>query len=337
MDRRFRVARNPDPESRLPYLIWLPIESGLILKARKTWPRVARVFCFQDATPWDENAEVVDEAEVVLCRRRGAAIDLVLDRAKLSRSQFVFTTARGRPAVWWQTLQTARSANPGARVPRGRAAGVLNIALDTREKYGWRFASREVSIEQRALPAGDYAATVDGKVIAVVERKSLADLATSLSNGSLAFQMQRLAECTRAAVVVEGEYPDLFRTQPGRGAWLADMLGRLAARYPEVPVIFASSRKFAEEWTYRFFGAAAGDSSLEAQPSVPNTIMRRSAGVSIRESDLRVSPDKRPLQPDYLDSPDRLVAAAAARGVAGRGHSGRRTHPARVRDDLDRG
>jgi hypothetical protein len=36
---RFRVARNPDPESRLPYLIWLPIEDGLVLKARETWPR----------------------------------------------------------------------------------------------------------------------------------------------------------------------------------------------------------------------------------------------------------------------------------------------------------
>jgi ERCC4-type nuclease len=98
-------------------------------------------------------------------------------------------------------------------------------------------------------------------VVAVVERKSLANLATSLSDGSLAFQMQRLAECGGAAVVVEGDYPDLFRTQPGRGSWLADMLGRLAVRYPEVPIIFAGSRKFAEEWAYRFLGAAVGDTT----------------------------------------------------------------------------
>lgn len=26
IDRHFRVARNPDPESHLPHLIWLPIE-----------------------------------------------------------------------------------------------------------------------------------------------------------------------------------------------------------------------------------------------------------------------------------------------------------------------
>jgi hypothetical protein len=81
----------------------------------------------------------------------------------------------------------------------------------------------------------------------------------SLSDGTLAFQLQRLAETDRAAVVVEGDYPDLFRTQPGCGSPLADMLGRLVVRYPEVPVVFAGSRKFAEEWTFRFFGAALGD------------------------------------------------------------------------------
>src|SRR5207245_10931733 len=48
----------------------------------------------------------------------------------------------------------------------------------------------------------------------------------------------------------------LFRTQPGRGSWLADMLGRLAVRYPEVHVVLAGSRRFAEEWAYRLLGAA---------------------------------------------------------------------------------
>ena len=155
--------------------------------------------------------------------------------------------------------KTAQAANPGARIPRGRAAGALTIAIDTREKYGWKFAGRPLAIERRALPAGDYAAIVDEGVVAVVERKTLENLATSLSDGGLAFQMQRLAEVARAAIVVEGDYPDLFRTQPGRGSWLADMLGRLAVRYPEVPVIFSGSRRFAEEWAYRFLGAVAAD------------------------------------------------------------------------------
>ena len=125
MVRRFRVARNPDPDSRLPYLIWLPVEEGLVLKARETWPRASRVFCARDGTPWDEDADLVDDAEVLLCKRRGAAIDLVLARSRLARSQFVFTSVRGRPAIWWQTQKTVRTANPGARIPGGRAAGPL--------------------------------------------------------------------------------------------------------------------------------------------------------------------------------------------------------------------
>ncbi len=99
---RFRVARNPDQDSRLPFLVYLPIDGGIVLKARDVWPRAARVYCSQAKTPWDESGGLVDEAAVLACKRRGAAIDLVLDRPKLARSQFVFTNARGRPAVWWQ-------------------------------------------------------------------------------------------------------------------------------------------------------------------------------------------------------------------------------------------
>ncbi|HYA00860.1 MAG TPA: ERCC4 domain-containing protein [Candidatus Binatia bacterium] len=267
MGARFVVARNPDPESRLPYLVRLPLEGGLVLKAREPWPRATRVFCSQEDASWDEAAEVVDEAEILVCRRRGAAIDLLLNRSQHARSQFVFTQARGRPAVWWQTQKTAQAANPGARIPRGRAAGALTIVVDTREKYGWRFAGREVTLEHRALPAGDYAIGGDAPA-GVVERKTLENLAVSLSDGSLAFQLQRLVEVgSRAAIVVEGDYPDLFRTQPGRGSWLADMLGRLAVRYPEVPIVFAGSRRFAEEWAYRFFAAVAGD--IPSNPAQP--------------------------------------------------------------------
>jgi ERCC4-type nuclease len=121
------------------------------------------------------------------------------------------------------------------------------------------FAGRAVAIERRALPAGDYGLLVNGKVAGIVERKTLANLSSSLSDGSLGFQLQRLAENQPAAVVVEGDYPDLFRSQPGRGAWLADLLARLSIRYADVSIVFAGSRKFAEEWAYRFLAAVAGD------------------------------------------------------------------------------
>ncbi|MGH2705910.1 MAG: ERCC4 domain-containing protein [Actinomycetota bacterium] len=255
----FIVARNPDRDSRLPYLLRLPIEGGLILKARDPWPRASRVYCHPYEAPWEDNLEIVDQAPVVLCQRRGAAIDLVLDRRLLARSQFVFTEAQGRSAIFWQTQKAARAATPGARVPRGKTVAGLNVVIDTRERYPFRFSGRNVVAERAALPAGDYAVLDGERVIAAVERKTLEDLTNSLSDGTLGFQMQRLAELALGAVAVEGGLPDVFRAHPGRGAWLADTLARLAVRYPAVQVVFAGSRKFAEEWTYRFLSAALSD------------------------------------------------------------------------------
>jgi hypothetical protein len=36
------------------------------------------------------------------------------------------------------------------------------------------------------------------------------------------------------------------------------MVGRLAVRYPEAPIVLAGWRRFAEEWAFHFFGAAIG-------------------------------------------------------------------------------
>jgi hypothetical protein len=250
------VARNPDEASSLPYLLRLPIDGGLALKARDSWPRSARVYCHPLDAPWPPEAEVLEEVPITVCRRRGAAIDLVLDRLRLSRSQFVFTEIRGRPAIFWQTQKAARGANPGARVPRRKAASELTIIIDSRERYPFRFTGRSVETQRAALPAGDYGVAVDGEVVASVERKVFDNFTTSLSDGTLAFQMQRLAQLPLGAIVVEGRYADLFRVEHAPSDWLADVLARLQVRYPELPVVFADSRKFAEEWTYRFLATA---------------------------------------------------------------------------------
>jgi len=205
---------------------------------------------------------VIEETPVTLCLRRGAAIDLVLDRPRLARSQFVFTEVRGRPAIFWQTQKTAKAANPGARVPRRRTlADGFTIAIDTRERYPFRFADRDISKEQVALPAGDYGVREGEGVIAAVERKTIENLASSLSDGMLAFQMQRLSEVPLAAIVVEGRYASIVMAEHTLGGWLADILARLQVRYPEVQVVFADSRRFAEEWTYRFLASALADVS----------------------------------------------------------------------------
>jgi len=100
-----------------------------------------------------------------------------------------------------------------------------------------------VETVRATVPAGDYSVSApDGSVLAAVERKSLDNLAATLSDGTLAFQLQRLAELPLAAVVVEARYLALHKLERVNGNWLADQLARLEVRYPEVHLVFADSR-----------------------------------------------------------------------------------------------
>ena len=257
----FVVARNPDPGSSLPYLLKLPIEGGLTLKVREPWPVGSRVYCHPCDEGWPLGPELVEQVPVRHCRRRGSAIDLVLERSRNNRSQFVFAQSRGREMIFWQTAKTARAARPGTRVPTRRPPGIetLHVEVDTRERYPYRFGGRPVERSRAALAAGDYAIRAGERLAAAVERKTGENLASSLSDGSLALQMGELASLPAAAVVVETSYSRLISSRWAPPGWLADVLARLQVRYPGVPIVFLESRKLAEEWTYRFLAAAASE------------------------------------------------------------------------------
>ena len=267
VDVDFVVARNPDPDSRLPYLVRLPIDGGLILKVRDTWPRTSRVFCARVDDGWPPDAEVVEETPVMLCRRRGVAIDLVLDRPRENRSQFVFTTLpSGREGIFWQTRKVVTTARPGARIPGRRASGIreLVIVVDTRERYPYGFSKQQATTVRATLAAGDYAVrSAAGTPVAVVERKSLADLAGGLNNGTLIFELAKLAEAPRAALVVEDRYGNLLKHAYAPAGFLPDMLARVQIRYPEIPIVFLETRPLAEEWTFRYLGAASAEHESE--------------------------------------------------------------------------
>lgn len=174
----FVIARNPDDDSSLPYLVRLPLgPNGVVLKVRDVWPRTAAVYCHH-AIEWPADVEIVERVAVRSCVRRGAAIDLVLERGKENRSQFVFTTARGREVIFWQSARTSKQAKPAVSLPTARAAGqVIEVLVDVHERYPWTFARQQATTEAQI-------------------------------------------------------------------------------RFPSVPIVFCETRLLAQEWTYRFLGAA---------------------------------------------------------------------------------
>ena len=266
MTREFIIAKNPDRFSKLPYLLHLPLDGGPIwLKAKEMWPRAARVFCQRVDTP-PGNVDVVERIDVTFCKRRGAAIDLVLSRGLNKRSQFIFAASNGRTLIFWQTPKTAAASRPGLRVPTGRLRTVPTIYVDSRERYGYTFSSHSAVIERRPLLVGDYAAILQDRIIALVERKAIEDFVSSLSDGSLMFAMAELCTAPVAAIAVEGKYSSLLRHRFTAKAFLADLLVRLQIRYPQIPIQFLETRKLAEDWTYRFLGCAYDNASTMLLP-----------------------------------------------------------------------
>ena len=273
----FLVARNPEPGSTLPFLIRLPLgPSGIVLKAREAWPRTAKVYCHR--AEWPDDAEIVERTAVRSCVRRGAAIDLVLERGRENRSQFVLTHVKGREAIFWQTARTAKQARPQGRPPTARAGGreSLDIVVDSHERYAWKFSTLPVTLSKAALAAGDYGVLADGVLVASVERKSLADLVSTLTGGKMRYLLAALAALPHAAVVVEDRYSKVFSLTQVRPLVVAEGLAECQARFPSVPIFFAETRALAEQWTFRFLAASLdefeqeGDAAarVEALPSV---------------------------------------------------------------------
>jgi hypothetical protein len=262
----FVVARNPEADSRLPYLLRIPLgKQGVLLKAREPWPRTKAVYCHR-AYEWPEQPEIVDRVPVRSCVRRGPAIDLVLDRARENRSQFVMTRIRGdREAIFWQSPRTVKQARPNVSTPKGRAQGIteLEVFVDTHERYPYRFTHQAVRTARRTLAAGDYAVALDGVVVAVVERKGLDDLTSSLMSGRLRYALAELSALPRAAVVVEERFSSLLKTEHVRPSLAIDALAEAQVRWPTVPIVFCETRPLAEEWTYRFLAAALNQLTME--------------------------------------------------------------------------
>ena len=260
----FVIARNPEENSRLGYLVRLPLDDGdVVLKAAETWPRTKALYCHP--AEWPDEPEIVEALPVRACHRRGVAIDLVLERPRENRAQFVFTTARGREVIFWQSPRTTARARPGVRVPTRRASGheELRILVDTRERYPYRFARQQASKQRAALPAGDYGVVLGEEIVAVVERKTVADLARRLIDGNLTYALAELATIERAAIVVEDRYGALFKLDHVTPGFVPELLARVQVRYPNVPIVFCDTRPLAEEWTFRFLGAALAYAAAE--------------------------------------------------------------------------
>jgi ERCC4-type nuclease len=119
--------------------------------------------------------------------------------------------------------------------------------IDSGEKYPYRFSGQQAITSRERLPCGDYAVQVGGNIAAVVERKTINDLISSMISGRMKFLLAELAAQPRAAVVVEEGYSKIFKHPYVTGSVAAERLAELQAQFPAVADRVLRTRPLAEE------------------------------------------------------------------------------------------
>ena len=256
---RARVRGGTKPRGRVvapvPRAAAAP-DGAVVLKVRDVWPRTAKVYCHR-AVGWPDEPDIVERVPVRLVpAARGGHRPRLGPRPGEPLAVRVHQGPRSRRHLLAVGPHQPQ-ARPNVAVPTARAAGLLlEILVDSHERYPWTFGHQQATTRRRALPAGDYAVELDGQIVAAVERKSLADLVVDDDRRQAALPARRPRGGAERGGRRRGPLLGGVQARSGPAGGRRRGLGEAAARFPAVPIVFAETRPLAQEWTYRFLGAA---------------------------------------------------------------------------------
>ncbi|MFN3966338.1 MAG: ERCC4 domain-containing protein [Endomicrobiia bacterium] len=263
--RYFLVADNNE---KFPYRLYIEEEMNkfLQLRVQDRWPGPGKkIFCLPEGYCSIDNLKEIKPIEscgIVSVKRSGKKLNIILDRKKNKRCWFVFLKKeyKTKPGefyeqVFWVTQSSAKIRRPGAYIPQGSKKEPIFIVSDKREKYAYRFPKAEVIKEN--LPVGDYGLKIDGKLIAIAERKTIDNLLHEIATYDvLKLQLQELNSFEYKAVVFEAPYSDFInpkKLKAYNASYISEIIADLFVSFPEIQFVFCDNRKIAAEWIYRWF------------------------------------------------------------------------------------
>jgi hypothetical protein len=254
---------------RFPIRIAIEQEGRLLLavRAQSPWPGPGQqIFCLRERShDPEEYLEPLERVEVAHFAQVGRKLAVVLDRPSRKRCEFLVLRrprkGGGEPVeqIFFRTESGIRAHRSRARVELlPSAAPALTVAVDSGERYPWRFPG--ATVLRRKLAVGDYALLDGGHEVAVVERKTFDNLLVDIGSiQALHHQLEDLSRLPTAALVVEAQYGDFLAETRLEGRWpaahVARVLAELAALHPRLPIVFAGNRKLANAWCLQFFTA----------------------------------------------------------------------------------
>lgn len=238
----------------------------LCLRVQDRWPGTrGHIFCLREDPQTQASlypAEEIEKVPVISMKRYGKRLAIVLDRAINKRCEFLFLKKKYKQKegeyeqIFWRTRTNLIQRKLKSKLTT-RGTPELHVVIDKSERYPWSF--RGCLIERKTLPAGDYALAGPEGLKAVVERKTFENLLAEFGRMPLLHQALGELELYRySALVIEANYSDFLNPQKLRfysPSFTAKALAELQALHPDLIIVFAGSRKLAQEWTLRFFSA----------------------------------------------------------------------------------
>jgi len=273
-------------DPRFPYR--LTIRKGdkilLGLRVRERWPgQKGNVFCMREERgSWIPAHKELERVPILLMKRLGKRLSLVLDRAKRKRCDFLFLTKKYRTKegeyeqIFWRTQRALTSHRTRVKLSTSGACSI-NILVDTSERYPWKFLGCQVT--RQKLPVGDYAlAGEKGELLAIVERKTMDNMLTDFAKmPAFHQQLSELSSYRHCALVIEANYADFLnpaKVPYYRPSFTSSAIAEISAFHPGLLVVFAGNRKLAQEWTLRFFRAVQAHALDKPHPKVAEVLER---------------------------------------------------------------
>ncbi len=273
------LERTTNP--RFPVRIRIEQEGRVLLavRAQSAWPGPGQqIFCVRERD--DDPTEVLrplEQVPVANLSRVGRKLAVVLDRSLRKRCEFLVVhkpRADGTgdyEQIFFRTESGIRSHRSRTRLELRDTPDGVTIAIDTQEKYPWRFPG--ATVVRRKLAVGDYALLTDDRVSVVIERKSYDNLLGDINAiQALHHHWADLARLDRSVVVVEAQYGDFLNERRLAGRWpashVARVLAELSALHPRLPIIYAGNRKQANLWAERYLAACGAALQGNANPQL---------------------------------------------------------------------
>lgn len=268
MEKNLRWLLYKTNEEKFPYKIYLEEKPNefLILKVQARWPGPGKkIFCISEGYLHQEkieDTEPVEECNIILFKRFGKKLNLILDRKTKRRCWFIFLKKayKTRPGdyyeqIFWITQSAMKMRGAGAYIPQGGKKEQMEIIIDQRERYPYKFANALTKREN--LPVGDYALIKDKKIIAVAEKKTMDNFLHEIRGYDIfKSSLEELRQYKYKAVIFDSPYSDFINPKKNlfyRPSYTADILADLYVNFPEIQFMFFENRKLANEWLYRWF------------------------------------------------------------------------------------